>query len=171
MFGAITFGGCELHPKMCRHIAGNTQMPGAVGAVAGDIQIEHDVALHAERFEHVATQLSSRRQNQNTRGIRGNTQFGARAQHAFGVNAQNATFENLATIRHRGAQRGERHQVASVHVERPAPHMALDTIASIHPHTVHLGGVSMTFGAQHLGHHHTVDGCAHHLGCLYRQTK
>ena len=169
MFGAITFGGCELHPETCRHIACNTQMPGAIGTVASDIQIEHEVALHAECFEHIATQLSSRRQNQNARGVRGNTEFGPRAQHAFGVDAQNAAFQNVATIWHFGAQRGERHQVTSLHVERTTPHMAFDSVAGIYPHAVHFGGVSVPFGAQHLGHHHTVDWCADHLGCFHGQ--
>ena len=70
-----------------------------------------------------------------------------------------AAFDRPA-VGHRRAERGERHDVAGLHVERAAPHVALVAVAGVDVHPVDLGRVGMPLGAQHPGRDDAGDGRA-----------
>ena len=70
-----------------------------------------------------------------------------RAQHPLGVDAEDAAPFDRATVGHRRAERGERHDVAGLHVERAAPHVARDAVAGVDVDALDLGRVGMLFGA------------------------
>ena len=74
-------------------------------------------------------------------------QFLGGTQHALRLDAQDRSGLDDASVRHRGARRGEGDHVANSHIEGTAPHVSLGAIAHIDPHPVHLGGVGVTFGA------------------------
>jgi len=132
-------------------------MTGRVRSVASDVEVVHHVARDAERLEHVATELGAGRQDHDAGGVARQPQLGGRAQHAFGVDAENSASQNLAAVGHLGSQRGERHQVASRHVERSAPHVAFGAVTGIHPHAVHLRRIGVALRSQHLRHDDTGD--------------
>ena len=70
-----------------------------------------------------------------------------RAQHAVALDAEDRLRLDHAPVGHRRAGRGQRDDVAGRHVERAAPHVALDAVAGVDVHAVHLGRVGMALGA------------------------
>ena len=71
-----------------------------------------------------------------------------RAEHALRVDAEDRARLDHPAVGHHRAGRGQRDDVAGGHVERAAPHVALDAVAGVDAHAVDLGGVGMALGAQ-----------------------
>ena len=82
------------------------------------------------------------------------------AQHALGVDAQDAATFDPPPVGHLGTERGERHHIADLHVERAAPHVSLGPVAHIDVDALHLGGVGVLLETQHLGRDDALDGVA-----------
>ena len=133
-------------------------MSPTIGAVTGEVDVEHHFALQTKRLAVWQTQRRARRHDQNAAVVVAETELVRRAQHALRLDAENRTGFDDPAIGHGGAWRGERNDVVGLHVECAAPHVALDTVARIDPDAMHLGRVRMTLGAQHSRRDDAVDG-------------
>ncbi len=71
-----------------------------------------------------------------------------RAQHALGIDAEDAATLDGPPVGHRRAGRSERHDVANCHVERAAPHVVLDAVTGVDVDALHLGGIGMLLEAE-----------------------
>ena len=59
------------------------------------------------------------------------------------IDAEDAATLDRAAVGHRRAERRERHDVAGLHVERAAPHVAPVAVTGVDVDALHLGGVGM----------------------------
>ena len=130
-------------------------MPPAIGAISREVEVENRVGGDTERIEDVDPQRQVGRENEDAAVVVVDAQFAGTATHALGIDTENAATENFATIGHLGTERCERNFVAGRHVERTTPHVQLVVAVGGEIHAVHLFGIGMAFGAQHLRHDDT----------------
>lgn len=93
------------------------------------------------------------------------------AQHAVAAEAENRLGLDGASVGHGGARRGERDDVAGMHVEGTAPHVPLDPVAGIDEDPMHLRRAGMALGAQHAGGDDTGDGTADTGNVFHREAE
>ena len=122
-----------------------------VGAIAQHIEVVDDLLAKTERFavRHAERHVGGK--NQNASVIVAEAELAGAAQHAVAADAKDRFRLDGAAVGHHRARCGQRDDVARLHVERTAPDVALDAVASVDVHAVHLRRVGVPFGAQHLG--------------------
>ena len=107
--------------------------PQAVGSVAGDVEVEHDVGSGAERLPVRHAERRVGRQDQDAGVVVAEAELARRAQHPLVNRCRGSGDGRCAPVGHRRAERGQRHDVAGLHVERAAPHVErLPSPASTH---------------------------------------
>ena len=143
---------------MGAEIAGDAEMSPAVRAVAGEVDIEHDLALQREGFAVREPERRVRWKDQDPAVVITEAEFAGRTEHALRVDAEDRAGLDHPTIGHLGARCGERDDIAGRHVERPAPDVALRAVAGVDPHSVDLGGIGVAFGTEHFRGDHAIDG-------------
>jgi hypothetical protein len=162
----------ERHAEMCGNIAGKAEMPPTVGAVAGEVDVEHHLGGQVERLPVGNTHRGAGRQDEDARVVVAEAELASRAEHALRLDAEDRARFDEPAVGHGGTGRRQRDDVAGLHVERAAPDVPLDPVAGVDPHTVHLGGIGVALGAQHAGGDHAVDHRAdgEHLLDLHTET-
>ena len=139
----VGVGGRNSTPSWAASVAGDADVAPAVGSVAGDVDVEHDVGSQPERL---AVRHAERRpvgQDEDAGVVVAEAELVGGAQHALGVDAEDAARSIVRAVGHRRAERGQRHDVAGVHVERTAPDVALGAVAGVDVHALDLGGVGV----------------------------
>ncbi len=150
----------ELDAHLGGDIACDPDVSPAVGTVAGDIGVDQHVGGDAQRVAVGDPEGRLRRQDTDTGVVVAETEFGRRAEHALGVDAEDAASLDGHAVGHGRAECGQRHDVADGHVERAAPDVPFDAVAGVHVDALDLGGVGMLFEAQDARGHHTRNGVA-----------
>ncbi|CAB4600712.1 unannotated protein [freshwater metagenome] len=149
--------GCQRDTEVRGDVAGRAEVAPAVRAVAGEVDVEHDLAAQPERLAVRQAERGVGGQDQDARVVVAEAEFARRAEHALAVDAEDRPRLDEPAVGHAGARGGERDDVVGRHVERAAPHVALDAVAGVDPHPVHLGRVGMALRAEHAGRDHAVD--------------
>ena len=96
--------------------------------------------------ERVAVRDAERRargKDVDPRVVVADAQFGRRAEHPLGVDAEDAAPLDRAAVGHRRAERRHRDHVAGLHVERAAPDVAFLAVAGVDVDALDLGRVGM----------------------------
>ena len=122
----------------------------AIGPVAQHVEVVDDFLAATQRFAIGQAKRGARRKNQDAAVIVTQAQFVGTAQHAVATDAEDRLRFDYAAIGHTGAGGGQRDDVARLHVEGAAPDMALDAVACVDKHTMHLRRVGVRLGAQYL---------------------
>ena len=135
----------ELHAELGREVTGDADVAPTVGTVPGDVGIDQHIRTQPERVAVRHAERGAGGQDGDPGVVVAESELAGRAQHAFGVDAENAAPFDRSTVRHRGAERGEGHDVVGLHVERAAPHVAFGSVAGVDVDALHLGRVGMLF--------------------------
>ena len=147
----------ERQPELRREITRDPDVAVGIGPVAGDVEVEHDVG---DEPGDIAVRHADRRvggQDENAAVVGAEPELACRAQHAVGVDAEDAPRADRAAVRHLRAQRRQRHHIAGSEVGGAAPDVPLDAVAGVDPDPDDLGGVRVELGAHDAGRDHTGD--------------
>ena len=147
----------ELHTELGGEVAGDADVAPTVRAVPGDVGIDQHVRTQPERVAVRHAERGAGGQDGDPGVVVAEPELTGRAQHALGVDAENAAPFDRAAVRHRGAERGEGHDVVGLHVERAAPHMAFHPVAGVDVDAVHLRRIGMLFEPHDPGRDDAVD--------------
>ena len=99
-----------------RDLAGDPEDREEVGAVRGDLDVQ-DRVVESERVLHVLTELELRRQDEDALVARGDPELHRRAEHPVRYDASDLpSGERLRQRRKGRARRGERNEIAGLHV-------------------------------------------------------
>jgi hypothetical protein len=93
------------------------------------------------------------------------------AQHAFGVDSEDAPPFDRAPIGHCRAKRCQRHDVIRLQVESTTPHVSLIAVTSVDIDALHLCSIGMLFETHHPCCHDSSDRQTHDLGGLHLQAQ
>ena len=116
--GQRWLGSAELESQASGQVAGDTDHVPGIGPVALDGQVEDHVVHEAQGLHERGAGLARclLAQDQQTRGVVGEAQLGARAQHAVGDDALHLAPTDLEAARQDGADRGQRDPVPHLEV-------------------------------------------------------
>ena len=160
----------EPHAQVGREVPRDAQVARGVGAVARDVEVEHDVRPDAECRERVAPRAQARGQDRDAPAVGTETELGGRAEHALGRDAEDLAPRDGPAVGHGRAEGREGHEIARRHVERPAPHVAL-AVARVDPHALDAVRLRVALRAQHAGDDHARHRCAHVRHVLDREAE
>jgi len=121
-----------------------------VGPIAQHIKVVDHFLAEAKCLAVWNAECRIGGQNQDSGVVVAQAQFARTAQHAVAADSEDRLGFDRTTVGHHRSGRGQREDVARLHVERAAPHMPLDAVASVDKHAVDLRRVGVPLGTQHL---------------------
>ena len=142
---------------MSREITRDAEMAEALGSVAREVQLEHDVLVDAERFEHGRPERQVGRQDPDAGVVVAHAELAGAAQHAVRPLAAHLRALDVAPVGHDRADGGERHEVARLHVEGSTADLQALAVTTIDEHDADAIRVRVLRALEHLRDHDTVD--------------
>ncbi len=141
----------EGRSELGREVAGHADVPPAVRAIARDVGVDQHVGGETERVAVRNPERCTDGEDVDPRVVVADAELGRRAEHPFRVDAEDAAPLDRPSVGHGRAERGHRDDVTRLHVERPAPDVALDAVAGVDVDALHLRRVGVLFEADHAG--------------------